>query len=320
MAQDGTTLTRALVADVASEVREKLPVFYGTDKDEIRAGDLCDRIDAQHALRGGSENGQVQMLYTCLRGAALEWFKAKQDTFDRKIKERAKVWTLLKKDFLYDFDRARTDLNAVTYGHPKQKKDETASAFLNRLSNGYTRFLHTCVEHMKRKRPDMTDSDDGQDTLENVFLCHVTSLFIDGIEPDLRTKMKCKSFANSMQELIEDVIQAENELRRDKQLAKVDKGPGVAAVGEEGDPLEDRKSSEEEIAAMRQVRSNMRAQRGFQNNRNDKGQFAKTNTVIPNRGTGNGPRKCFGCGSTDHLRAQCPRPRVSNNSFQTNNF
>ena len=48
----------------------------------------------------------------------------------------AKDWKTMKKDFLGRYDRARTDLNSVICGHPKQKKDESASDFLDRLASG----------------------------------------------------------------------------------------------------------------------------------------------------------------------------------------
>ena len=124
-------MTRALVADVAAESKEKLPLFHGNGKDEIRARDLVRRIDAQHTLRGGAVNSQCQMLYYCLRGAAAVWYEnvEMQDCYDAV--GISKDWQLMKKAFLSRYDRARTDLNSVTCGHPKQKKGETASDFLD---------------------------------------------------------------------------------------------------------------------------------------------------------------------------------------------
>ena len=46
MIEPSVQMTRALVSDVAAESREKLPVFHGNGKDEIRAKDLIRRIEA----------------------------------------------------------------------------------------------------------------------------------------------------------------------------------------------------------------------------------------------------------------------------------
>lgn len=110
---------------------QKLPLFFGTDKDVFTAEQWVERIRRARTALAPNWNNETTMaaVYNSLRGQALEWYEAVQ--FDIDINN----WDAFKDAFIQAFSKTRTTRTTVAVlSGLNQRHDEKVVSFYSRVA------------------------------------------------------------------------------------------------------------------------------------------------------------------------------------------
>lgn len=286
----GTGASPAVTVKEAKHM--KIPLFYGRadGRDEVKAEDLIDRIEALCKATGKGDDVKIQELYLALRDAAVKWFKSLG-----VIGVDVKNWNAVKKQFLHDYQFKISGSVAFKWEALRQKPNEKVVDFFARVNEEIEHFMEgvSCKDHAA-----------SIETRKHFQ----KAIFIVGLREDLRTAvlvdtdarttlLKAKNAAQTKEYVEESkkhtVASSVNAMR-----AMEDEIDQIGQLEDEGDVVEE--CDEEEIALINRYRSRI-GKRPFRRGGGARGRGGGMMV----RFTG----KCYNCDRPGHRSADCRQPR-----------
>ena len=271
----------------------KIPLFYGRvdGKDEIKAEDLIDRIEALCKANGKGDDVKIQELYLALREAAVKWYKSLE-----VIGVNIKSWNEVKKQFLHDYQFKISGSVAFRWEGLKQKPSEKVVDFFSRVNEEIEHFMEG-VPHK-----DHTASIETRKHFQK-------AIFIVGLREELRTAVLVDEDARKTLLAAKNAAQTREYVEESKKhtvassvnsmsamKAMEDEIDQIGHTEEEGDVEE---CDEDEIALINRYRARV-----------GKRPFRRGGA----RGRGGGAMvrftgKCYNCDRPGHRSADCRQPR-----------
>jgi len=268
----------------------RLPLYYGTNKEDCTPRDLVERIEAYCRATRKPANAECHEMYLLLRGNAISWWNS------LKISGKdIASWPVVKAEFLKDYDYRITGESAFQLVTVKQKLGESVTDYYARSA--------LAIEDSSRGLPET--GSDAELARQRTTVTHFQrNIFISGLREELRTEV-LRHDTNTLDEAKEQARRAEflssrNQLKpatisaiyMDELEALLDQIMRLDARDEDEEEMR-----EEEIAAINAYR-HRKGRKPF------KGGFRrKISAQTPFTG------KCYNCDKVGHLARNCRLPR-----------
>lgn len=107
----------------------RLPLYYGTNKEDVTPRDLVERIEAYCRATRNTANAECLEIYLILRGNVISWWNS------LKISGKdIASWATVKSEFLKDYDYRITGESAFQLVTVKQKLGESVTDYYARAA------------------------------------------------------------------------------------------------------------------------------------------------------------------------------------------
>jgi len=153
----------------------RLPLFYGSDKDDVTPRDFVKRLEAYCRATNKPANAACNEMYLALRGQAITWWNSMRISG----KDMAS-WSIAKNEFLKDYDyRIKGESFQATHLE-KQKLNESIVDYYARTA--------LAIEDSSRGLDEPEDEDEIAVQKQAVRHFH-RYMFISGLREDLRSEV-----------------------------------------------------------------------------------------------------------------------------------
>jgi|GEM_PF-5404293 len=275
----------------------RMPLFYGDhSKDDVTPRDYIERLEAYCRATNKSVDAACNEMYLGLRGQAISWWNSM-----RISGKDMTVWSIVKNEFLKDYDYRITGESAFKLLTLKQKLNESVVEYYARTA--------LAIEDSSRGLDEPTEEDDAATVQKEAVRHFHRYMFISGLREDLRSEV-LRHEVKTLDEAKEQARRAEflrnqNQLKPaaisaifvDELSALLDQVMSLDARDEDEEELRD-----EEIAAIN-------AYRGKKGRKPYRGGPRRR---VAAQSNSHSTIKCFNCDKMGHMARNCRAPKREN--------